>query len=171
MLNAKALTLCCVTASVAIFAKVLTPGLAQLEAAQLAHGRSTMDYDRALRELDQILPLPLKALPSRDLTLASMALLSRWAHSSKDYGVTLNDLQAQGDPNNGQSLQSIRSFQTSVGPTGMLTVRIRGTYQSLEEWIEFVKEQMIYQYVSVSQLKLQGQTFEMVLEIFGERKP
>jgi hypothetical protein len=170
MLNAKALILCCATASIAVYAKLLSPELELLEAAQAAHGRSTMDYDRAVRQLDQILPVPTMALPRRDLTITSLALMSRWSHTSRDYGVTLTDVQIKADLN-GQSVQNIRAYQTSLGPSGVQVVRIKGSYQSLEEWVEFVREQMIYQYVSVGQLKMQGRNFEMVVQIFGEPSP
>jgi uncharacterized membrane protein len=150
--------------------KLSQPLSERLAKAKEASQRSVMDHDLALKRLDAILPMPSRKLPARDITAATLLAVSRWAHTQKDYGVQINDSEAvTQEGGTGQSAQPLEALQTRTGISNVQvqTILLKGQYVSIEGLQEFVKEQMVAEYASVSSLKLSGKNFEMTVQIFG----
>ncbi len=72
----------------------------------------------------------------------------------------------------GQTVIPMQSMQTQNAATGLMSqeINIKGSYESLEDFQNFIQTQIIEHGGSVSVLNLRGYSFEMKVQLFGPQE-
>lgn len=174
-MNARLLTIVFMSCSLLIAKTVAQPKLHTLQAnkaqdatsAQVLAGVQTqLAFVNSLAEGKSTHVL-IEQLKLDEVTVQTMARLQK---TKRDFGVVLSEV-APANITGGQNvmpLQNLQSVHQSTG-LGIQEISIKGSYESLEDFQQFVTTQVVEPGGSVSALKMRGNLFEMFVQVFGQR--
>lgn len=168
-MNARLLTIALLSCSMLatkflLVPQYLTASQAAQESAQtqqqLARVQSAIEFTNSFK------PSPQSEFSTDEMT---MQTLSRWRHVLKDYGVSLSDVSA-GTHVGGKTTIEMNALQTPQPQTGLTqqVITLKGSYETLEEFEKFVREQIVQAGASVSSIHMHGYSFEMQVQVFGK---
>ena len=168
-MNAKHLTLICSASTLLLANYVLIPAWGQ-------HLKLTLDKQQTetASQSMQMRMNAAQALPSRvmnlnDRAVALSSAVNAWTGTSRDFGITLTQI-ATPLSSIGQNVVQINSLGEVDTLTGLPVQRLplKGQYLSLTDFKRFLLQEMNpEQALSIEQLKLSGDTFELLVGIYS----
>jgi hypothetical protein len=168
-MNAKHLTLICSASTLFLANYMLAPAWRQHK--QLSTGeQQTQAANQAMQEriaLAQALPARPMALSDRAVALSSA--VNAWTSSSRHYGITLTQI-ATPLQSSGQNVVAVSALSEVDNLTGLPVQRLtlKGQYRSLTDFRRFLAQEMnAEQAVAIEQLKLSGDTFDLLVGIYS----
>ena len=105
-----------------------------------------------------------------DRAVALSSAVNAWTASSRDYGITLSQISTP-STSMGQSIVDVNSLGETDALTGLPVQRLslKGQYRSLTDFKRYLAQEMnSEQAVAVEQLKLSGDTFEILVGIYSK---
>ncbi len=170
-MNARLLTALFLLCSVAIAKTIMQP---QLHALAMAKGEgerlilAMSSVNESLRFMSQFDQKPAPRLAINKVVVQS---ISRWLHTHHDFGVVMSDVSA-GTTVGSQNVIPMHSMQIQNSATGLMSqeINIKGSYESLEDFQNFIQSQIIEYGGSLSALKLRGYSFEMRVQLYGPQE-
>jgi len=114
--------------------------------------------------------LPERSMHLSDRAVALSSAVNAWTASSRDYGITLSQISTP-STSMGQSIVDVNSLGETDALTGLPVQRLslKGQYRSLTDFKRYLAQEMnSEQAVAVEQLKLSGDTFEILVGIYSK---
>jgi hypothetical protein len=168
-MNAKHLTLFCSASALLLANYMLVPAWAQ-------HQRLSMDKQQANKatqamdaRMSAAQALPVRVMTLSDSTVALSSAVNAWTSSSRDFGITLTQL-ATPLSSMGQNVVAVSALGAIDALTGLPVQRLtlKGQYRSLTDFRRYLAQEMTAeQAVAIEQLKLSGETFELLVGIYS----
>ncbi len=170
-MNARLLTALFLLCSVAIAKTVMQPQLQELAMAKGEGGRLILAMASVNKSLGFMSQFDQTPAPKLGIDKVVVQSISRMLHTHHDFGVVMTDVSA-GTTVGGQNVIPMQSMQTQNAATGLMSqeLNIKGSYESLEDFQNFIQTQIIEHGGSVSVLNLRGYSFEMKVQLFGPQE-
>ena len=169
-MNAKHLTLICSASALLLSNYLLVPAWA-------LHKQLNMDQQQAQTATAQMQArmtaaqaLPARAMHLSDSAVALSTSVNAWTTASRDYGVTLTQI-ATPAASSGQNVVEVKSLAQVDALTGLPVQRLvlKGQYRSLTDFKRYLAQEMnAEQAIAIEQLKLSGDSFELLLGIYSQ---
>ena len=169
-MNAKHLTVICSACSLLLANYLLLPAWSQYKRL----GKESQQAQAALEVMAEHKSIAQK-LPARDMHLSDRAValssaVNVWTASSRDYGITFTQI-ASPNLSMGQNVVDVDSLSIQDPLTGLPVQRLtlKGQYRSLMDFKRFVAQEMNPdQAVAIEELKLHGDSFELLVGIYSK---
>ncbi len=168
-MNAKHLTLICSASALLVANYMLVPAWGQ-------HQRLSMDKQQAQTanqamqaRMSVAQSLPVRAMNLSDRAVALSSAVNAWTSSSRDYGITLTQI-ATPQSSMGQNVVEVSALSEVDALTGLPVQRLtlKGQYRSLTDFKRYLAQEMnAEQAVAIEQLKLSGDTFDLLVGIYS----
>jgi hypothetical protein len=168
-MNAKHLTLICSASCLLLANYLLLPAWSKHQRLEMASKQAKHELQGLQVRVNTAQSLPVRAMQLSDRAVALSSAVNAWTSASRDYGITLTQI-ATPTSSSGQNVVDI----TSLGEIDSLTslpvqrISLKGQYRSLNDFKRYLSQEMnADQAVAVEQMKLTGDTFELLLGIYS----
>jgi hypothetical protein len=107
-----------------------------------------------------------------DRAVALSSAVNAWTGSSRDYDITLTQI-ATPQSSTGQNVVDVSALSEVDALTGLPVQRLtlKGQYRSLTDFLRYLAQEMnAEQAVAIEQLKLSGDTFELLVGIYSRQQ-
>ena len=104
------------------------------------------------------------------LRAASSSAVNAWTSASRDYGITLTQISTP-TITSGQNVVEVSALGEMDALTGLPVQRLalKGQYRSLTDFRRYLAQEMnADQAVAIEQLKLSGDSFELLVGIYSQ---
>lgn len=168
-MNAKHLTLLSSVSCLLLANYLLLPAWSQHKRLGAAAMQAHVDAQSMQERINAAKVLPARAMQLSDRAVALSSAVNAWTSVSRDYGLTLTQI-ATPTSSSGQSVVEVTSLGEVDTLTGLPVQRIslKGQYRSLNDFKRYLTQEMnAEQAVAVEQLKLSGDTFELLVGIYS----
>ena len=167
-MNARRLTLLLLICSALIGKWLIQPQMGKAKAAHLALQGAQTQHASMLKREEAVQRIPKGSLELAESDAAITSTLARWLRSRRNYGLAFNDVQSL-TSKGGQSELPVSALQTVNTATGLKvqTLNVKGQYESIEEFQRFIREQVLGQGASLASVKVQNNSFALVVQVFG----
>lgn len=169
-MNAKHLTLICSACALLLANYGLTPAWGQnkrLSASQQQAHAATLAMQERMKAA---VALPARSMQLSDRAVALSSAVNAWTSASRDYGITLTQISTP-SVSSGQNVVEVSALGEMDELTGLPVQRLtlKGQYRSLTDFRRYLAQEMnAEQAVAIEQLKLSGDTFELLVGIYSQ---
>lgn len=170
MLNARILTPVLLAFLAASYSLLTQPQVAKVVTAQQQEKSLKESIDRLNNELADLQNYKARPIEDLDIDQVMVSQIARWTKTQKDYGVTITEMGGSVVGAVGQSVVQTSQLRTPNEATGFQSqeIIVKGSYIALEDFVNFLNQQVVATGASIAKVTLKGYTFEMRVQIFGK---